>query len=168
MSALHRAGVVVDGHAVQSATGPGLRTVRVDSKIRTSEPAGFPVSVEHLHFRKLAAKILDRVCENHGLSHAAIARRWQCSESYVRAVRSGEKPLTIEKLLALPKEEALAAVDALREQIETSGHEQSTVGSLHACAVAIGEAFHAHALGDQKELETFFREQSLFVMTNQK
>lgn len=154
MSVLDRsvAVAVVERHVSQSAIGPGLSTVRIDHKSRT-EPAAYPVSVEHLHFRRLAAQIFDRVCENHGLSHTAIARRWQCSESYVRAVRSGEKPLTIEKLLALPKEEALAAVDALREQIESAGHEQSTVSSLHTCAVAIGEAFAAHSLGDQEELE---------------
>lgn len=135
---------MVVGHNRESMAGPSIRAVRVASKDRTAtEPVAFPVSVEQLGRRAIGAEILDRVCTAFRLSHAAVARHWDCSESHVRAVRLGEKPLTVEKILALPKDAALAYLEQLKEEIERAANEGTSAQELAACAVALGEAFRA-------------------------
>lgn len=144
----------IAGHTKDFMAGPDLSKVRVEAKDRTAtEPVAFPVSVEQLGRRAIGAEILDRVCTAFRLSHAAVARHWDCSESHVRSVRLGEKPLTVENILALPKDAALAYLEQLKEEIERAANEGTSAQELAACAVALGEAFHAHQLGDPTGLE---------------
>lgn len=89
------------------------------------------------------------------LRNTGLIRRVGHSNGAVWAVGvpTRKKPLTIEKVLGLPKAQALAVLDGLRQQVEDSGREESTVTALHTCAVAIGEAFAAHQMGDAESLE---------------
>ena len=140
----------IAGHNRDFMAGPDLSKVRVDHKSRTT--ADYPVSAERLSYRRIVAKILDDVCSRHSLSHAAIARRWDCSESYVRAVRAGDKPLQVEQLLALPTEQALAFLADLKAEVKNSAHADPVGPALAGCAVALGEAFAAHQLKDSDAL----------------
>lgn len=141
----------IAGHSKDFMAGPDLSKVRVEAKDRT-EPKAFPVSVEQLGRRALSAEVLDRVCVAFRLSHAAVARHWGCSESHVRAVRLGEKPLTVEKVLALPKDAALAYLEQLKEEIERAATEGTYAQELAACAVALGEAFRASQANEKDAL----------------
>lgn len=64
-------------------------------------------------WRALGAAAVAASLNERGQTGGNAARWWKCSPRTARKVLAGEKPLSVEKLLALPERACLDALDAL-------------------------------------------------------
>ena len=94
---------------------PWLRLVvdNVDERPGPEQPKPGPEQGAPPDWRALGAAAVAASFDARGLTSGNAARRWKCSPRCARKVLAGEKPLSVEKLLALPEGACLDALDAL-------------------------------------------------------
>lgn len=67
---------------------------------------------------RIGARLLDVAMIATGAQNTVVAAHLGVTEPLVRALRTGEKPLTIDRVMGMPRSVALAVIDAMRDEIE--------------------------------------------------
>lgn len=110
-------------------------TTSMQSVPEVSEPA---IRAKRLRrtlngFSLVGPRLLGAAIDATGYSNTAVAEHLGVDESLVRALRSGEKPITLDRIMLLPRAVAYAVLQAAREELADEA----------PASTMVAERFHA-------------------------